>query len=148
MAPRRPAGLGGEALARVREELAAVEAESRKAPTPNDEPYESDEQDLGPWLETPQSTRVSRFRYDFGKSAIQVQWRNNKNHGYIYEDASFDVYQAMAITASKGRYVNSPLNGLPYRVMTADEVSASSNLSRKRPGFGIDIGGHSWEPGV
>ena len=124
------------------------EASSRKAQTSNDEPYESDERDLGPWLETPVSTRVSRFRYDFGRRAVQVQWRNNKNHGYIYEDVPYETYRAMARIASKGRYVNSPMNGFAYRLMTPDEVSAPSNLSRKQPGFGRDIGEISWEPGV
>jgi hypothetical protein len=86
--------------------------------------------DLGPWAETPSSSRVSRYRYDYSNRAVQVQWRNNYNHGYIYQDVPYEDYRSFARVVSKGRYVNSTLNGYPYRVMTVDEVSAPSNEHR------------------
>jgi hypothetical protein len=36
----------------------------------------------------------------------------------------------MARAASKGRFVNSSLNGYEYRLMTPDEVQADSNSER------------------
>lgn len=94
--------------------------------------------DLGPWQETPNSSRVSRLRYDYLNRAIQVQWRNNKNHGYIYEDVPYEGFRGFARVVSKGRYINSTLNGYSYRPMTVDEVDAPSNdrrglVSRARP---------------
>ena len=86
--------------------------------------------DLSPWAETPSSSRVSRYRYDYTNRTIQVQWRNNLNHGYLYQDVPYEDYRSFARVVSKGRYVNSTLNGYPYRLMTVDEVSAPSNEDR------------------
>jgi hypothetical protein len=93
--------------------------------------YDAAKHDLSPWAETPGSTRVSRYRYDYINHAIQVQWRNGKNPGYIYLDVPYESYRAFARKASKGRAVNEHLNGFEYRQMLADEVSAPSNISRR-----------------
>lgn len=95
-----------------------------------DEAFNEDQHDLGPWVETPKSSRVSSFRYDYLNRALQVTWRNNTNHGYIYLEVPYEAYRSMARAASKGRFVNSSLNGYGYRLMTPDEVQAVSNSAR------------------
>lgn len=96
----------------------------------HDEAYNQFQHDLGPWAETPVSSRVSRYRYDYMNRALQVQWRNNKNHGYIYLDVPYEGYRSFARVASKGKFVNSSLNLYDYRLMTTDEVEAPSNERR------------------
>lgn len=87
--------------------------------------------DLTPWVETPNSTRVSRFRYDFANRALQVQWTNAKNHGYVYRDVDYENYRSFARVVSKGKHVNRVLNGFDYELMDTDEVQAPSSASRK-----------------
>ena len=101
---------------------------------PTGSPYQpSDDKnhDIGPWAESPQSSRVSRYRYDYATQQLQVQWTNGKNHGYVYEAVDRDGYQRFARAASKGKFVNRILNGHPYRLMTVDEVNVPSNPSRR-----------------
>lgn len=86
--------------------------------------------DCGPWVETPFSSRVSRFRYDYANDCIHVQWTNNKNPGYMYFGADRFIYQRMARAASKGKFINSPLNGLWYQPITPDALEAPSNPNR------------------
>lgn len=93
---------------------------------PSSEGYKGSNTDLGPWVVTPSSTRVSRYRYDYENRAIQVQWRNNKNHGYIYRGADYETYRSFARAVSKGRSVNNLLDNLDYGLMTPDEVDAAS----------------------
>lgn len=88
-------------------------------------------QDLSPWVETPSSSRVSRFRYDYANRAIQCQWRNNKGDGYIYSGVDYEAYRAFARAASKGKRINTHLNGYPYRPMTPSEVGAMANPNRR-----------------
>lgn len=40
--------------------------------------YEATSTDFGPWIETPNSTRVSKYRYDYLNDTMQVMWKNNK----------------------------------------------------------------------
>ena len=41
--------------------------------------------DLTPWVETPNSTRVSSYRYDHATGELQVRWRNRPpSEGYVY----------------------------------------------------------------
>lgn len=94
------------------------------------EGYDSFKSDLGPWVETPNSTRVSRYRYDYYNRALQVQWTNQKNHGYIYRDMEYEDMRGFVRAASKGQRVNSHLNGYEYDLMSPDEVDAPSNTSR------------------
>jgi hypothetical protein len=91
--------------------------------------YDDAKHDLSNWAETPGSTRVARYRYDYINRAIQVQWRNSKP-GYIYFDVPYESYREFARLASKGKGVNSHLNGFEYRQMLADEMSAPSNDQR------------------
>lgn len=90
-----------------------------------------DKFDLAPWTDTPSSSRVSRFRYDHANKATQVQWRNGANHGYIYGDMNYEEFRMFARAVSKGKKVNTFLNGKPYRLMDTDEVAAGSNTGRR-----------------
>jgi hypothetical protein len=100
----------------------------KRAPNvPDEEGDDNEEHRLGPWMETPNSTRVSRLRYDFAQQAVQVQWRNGKNNGYVYEGVDYETYRSFARVVSKGRYINSTLNGYGYREMDADESTIPSD---------------------
>ena len=92
--------------------------------------YDTQKHDIGPWVSTVGSTRVSRYRYDYINRALQVQWRNNLNQGYIYLGVPYEEFRSFARLASKGRGVNSHLNNFEYRPMTDDEVGAPSNMNR------------------
>ena len=96
-----------------------------------DEAFDEDRHDLTPWVETPASSRVQAYRYDFQNDALQVTWRNNANHGYVYLEVPYESYRSFARAASKGRHVNASLNSFSYRLMTDEEVDADSNTSRK-----------------
>lgn len=93
--------------------------------------YDHEKHDLSPWSETPGSSRVSRYRYDYINQSLQVQWRNNANQGYVYFDVPYESYRGFSRLASKGKGVNSHLNGFEYRQMTSDEVGAPSNEFRR-----------------
>ena len=98
--------------------------------TPADDP----EHDLSPWTATPNSSRVSRFRYDHATKQTQVQWTNQIGNGYLYDVSNapnpYEAYRLFARAVSKGQKINTMLNGLPYRNMTPDEFSAPSNSNR------------------
>jgi hypothetical protein len=96
----------------------------------HDEAFNEEQHDLGPWTNAPKSSRVDSYRYDYLNHALQVTWRNGKNHGYIYLEVPYEGYRSFARAASKGRYVNSSLNSYAYRLMTPDEVQADSNSER------------------
>lgn len=87
--------------------------------------------DLGPWIETPNSSRVASFRFDHLQRQLQLTWRNGKGIGYLYENVDYEGYRSFARVASKGKNVNSTLNNHSYRPMTIDEVEAPSNEKRK-----------------
>lgn len=86
--------------------------------------------DLGPWIETPSSSRVSRFRFDHLQRALQVQWRNGKNDGCIYHNMDYEGYRSFARVASKGKHVNSTLNNYEFDYMTTEHM-LPSNEQRK-----------------
>ena len=116
---------------------ASLEAPSRKAPALTDDTYAGVEtgvaHDLGPWIETPQSSRVSRFRFDHLQRQLQVQWTNGIGPGHIYENVDYEGYRSFARVVSKGRHVNSTLNGKVYRAMKGEEDLPSNE---KRQGIG------------
>jgi hypothetical protein len=102
-----------------------------RKPTPLDDTSESaDHHDLGPWAETPASTRVERYRYDYAQRQVQVQWRNHKNDGYIYEDVPYEAFRSFARAVSKGKQVNRSLNSFSYGVMQNAEYDLPSNPNR------------------
>lgn len=95
---------------------------------PTDEPVH----DLGPWIEAPNSSRLTRYRYDYAARQIQVTWKNGRGHVHTtYSGAESELYRKFARAVSKGRYVNSTLNGCEYRPATPDEISAPSNPNRR-----------------
>jgi hypothetical protein len=96
----------------------------------HDEAYAGGRHDLTPWIESPGSTRVSAYRYDYLNDALQVTWRNNKNHGYIYLGVPYEGFRSFARAASKGKNINSHLNTYEYRMMDAEELEAPSNPER------------------
>lgn len=89
--------------------------------------------DISPWLETPSSSRVARMRYDHGNRAVQVQWTNGKSRpGYVYGNFTYEAYRAFARAASRGRRINTHINGNnPYRLMSPDEAAHPSNDKRR-----------------
>ena len=97
----------------------------------HDEAYDIHQHDMGPWAETPASSRVSRYRYDYQNRAVQVQWRNNKNNGYTYLDVPYEAYRSFARAASKGKHINASLNLFDYRLATPEELDAPSNDQRR-----------------
>ena len=87
--------------------------------------------DLGPWIETPSSSRVSAFRFDHLQRQIQVTWRNGIGPGHIYENVDYEGYRAFARVASKGKHINSTLNSKVFRKIEPNELKAPSNEKRK-----------------
>jgi hypothetical protein len=88
--------------------------------------------DLGPWIEAPQSSRLSRYRYDYGSRELQVTWKNGRGHVHtVYGAADTEVYRRFARAVSKGKFVNRVLNGLPYMPASPDQVDAPSNPNRR-----------------
>lgn len=96
------------------------------------QPYDSPEHDLGPWIESPGSSRMSRYRYDYAADTLQVTWANDRGHspGTVYEGVGSDIYRRMARAASKGKFVNRILDGFSYRPADPDEFDAPSNPDR------------------
>lgn len=97
----------------------------------HDEAFNEEAHDLGPWIETPKSTRVESFRYDYLNNAVQVTWRNG-GKPYIYLEVPYEGFRSFARAASKGRYINSGLEDYGgFRPLTPDEEAAQSNPERK-----------------
>jgi hypothetical protein len=134
----RRSGISPQAQRRIHQDISEV----RKAQTGSertkvhagtyvhDNAYDLRQHDCGPWMETPASSRVSRFRYDYQNTALQVQWRNNKNPGYVYLAVPYEGYRRFARISSKGKFINSDLNGYDFRGITPEELDAPSNEKR------------------
>ena len=116
----------------------------RGAQTKSSASYASQKTDLGPWVETPNSSRVSRYRYDYLNDSMQVMWKNNKRAqsgpssptdlpGTVYGvlagggPISYEMFRGYARAVSKGKSVNSMLNNWGYKGMSVDEKEAPSN---------------------
>jgi hypothetical protein len=97
-----------------------------------DEAFNEDAHDLGPWIETPKSSRVSAFRYDYHNSAVQMTWRDG-GPGYIYLEVPYEGFRSLLRASSKGRHINSTLDNFGYRRMTPEEETAPSNSERRAP---------------
>ena len=90
----------------------------------------ADVHDLGPWAETPSSSRVKRYRYDYAQRQVQVQWRNNKNDGYIYDDVDYEAFRSFARAVSKGKAINRGVPSSTYGLMQNQEYEIASNDRR------------------
>ncbi|RPI08607.1 MAG: KTSC domain-containing protein [Actinobacteria bacterium] len=95
-----------------------------------DEAFNEEAHDLGPWIETPKSSRVESFRYDYHNNAVQMRWRDG-GPAYIYLEVPYEGFRSLARAASKGRHINSSLDNFGYRRMTPEEEQAPSNAERK-----------------
>jgi hypothetical protein len=95
-----------------------------------DEAFNEAAHDLGPWVETPKSSRVSAFRYDYLNNAVQMKWRDG-GPAYIYLEVPYEGFRSLARAASKGRHINSSLDNFGYRRMTPEEEGAPSNAERR-----------------
>lgn len=100
----------------------------------NDEAYDEDVHDFGPWVMTPKSSRVGGFRYDFANRAVHVQWTGKGlTRSYMYMEVPYEIYRSMVRIGSKGKFINSTLNNFDYREAAPDEVDAPSNDERMAP---------------
>lgn len=106
---------------------------------PRDDDFfvDPDKIDCGPWYMVPQrgrsdppgrgSTRVARFRYDYGNQVVQVRWSNEakpySNNGYLY-DGGYEEFRRLIRITSKGKHINDPMNGFTYRPMNPGEYDA------------------------
>ncbi|NBZ96817.1 MAG: hypothetical protein EBR40_10400 [Proteobacteria bacterium] len=112
--------------------------------------YESTRTDFGPWVETPNSSRVSKYRYDYLNDSMQVMWKNNIRAqsgpssptavpGTVYGEMAngtpitYEMFRQFARAVSKGKAVNTMLNGWGYRGMSTDERDAPSNGRYRAP---------------
>jgi len=120
---------------------------------PRDDELEIDEDfiDVNQWTIVPKrkrdeykpyhSTRVSKFRYDYGNKVIQVRWQNEKkpysNNGYLYqsfnEAETWKEYRAMMNAVSRGKQINRMNPRMWYRPMTPEEWSAGPTSRNKGP---------------
>jgi len=100
----------------------------------HDEAYDEEQHDCGPWVGV-NSSRVRSIRYDYQNQAVQVHWVGRPDsRGYVYQDVPEDIFNAFIRSNSKGKFVNSTMNGFDYRPMTVDELDAPSNDERRTHG--------------
>jgi hypothetical protein len=96
----------------------------------HDEAYDVDKHDMGPWIQV-NSSRVDQIRYDYMNRAVQVLWVNKpQSRGYVYLDVPYERFRSFIRVNSKGKYINSAMNGYDYRQMTPDELDAPTNDRR------------------
>ena len=129
--PRR--GIAPDALGQISNDLSQFRSRNS---APSDVEVNAGEMagsahDLGPWIETPNSTRVKAFRFDHLQRQIQVTWRNGIGPGHIYENVDYEGYRTFARVVSKGRHINSTLNNKVFRKINPEELEAPSNDKRK-----------------
>lgn len=92
---------------------------------------EDDPHECSPWVETPSSSRVRRFRFDFATSNVHVVWANSRGAvGHVYENVPSEIYRAFTRSSSPGGAVNSMLNGFHHRPITPEELNLPSSTRR------------------
>lgn len=94
----------------------------------HDEAYDEEKHDMGPWIEV-KSSRVTAIRYDYQNHAVQVTWPRSIR-AWIYLDVPYERFRAFIRSSSKGRYINSAMNGYDNRPATPDELDAPTNEKR------------------
>jgi arginine/ornithine N-succinyltransferase beta subunit len=96
--------------------------------------FDVDQHDCGPWIEVT-SSRVDSIRYDYQNRSVQVLWANKpQSRGYVYRDVPYERFRAFVRASSKGKYINSAMNGYDYDQMTPDELNAPTNDQRSAHG--------------
>ena len=61
------------------------------------------------WIETPESSNISRFKYDEDNQALYVEFKNGST--YQYFDVPETVFEQMKAASSKGSFVAQVLKG-------------------------------------
>lgn len=69
--------------------------------------------DPGPWFPTPESSRVSRARYDSKNQIMEVDWVDGGLQ-YVYMGVPPSVWANFKRAVSKGKFVNRVLNQYSY----------------------------------
>jgi hypothetical protein len=169
----RPAGLGEFGRQQIQQNLNAAAAQASRPITTANTPrgqsvrssqaYAATRSDFGPWIETPNSSRVRQYRYDYINKSMQVLWKNNKRAqsgpssptavpGTVYGEMAngnpitYEMFRSYARAVSKGRGVNTMLNNWGYRGMSTDERDATSNNRyRNAPARSRGTGGLSYQ---
>lgn len=68
------------------------------------------------WVETPESSNITRFRYDESSNILTIEFQNGGT--YEYFDVPLHVFQEMCSAASKGQYLAQYIKG-SYRYARA-----------------------------
>jgi hypothetical protein len=61
------------------------------------------------WIETPESSNVVRFAYDKDSEALYVEFKNGT---YRFHGVGPEVYAAMLIAPSKGKFLAESVKGI------------------------------------
>jgi hypothetical protein len=61
------------------------------------------------WVDTPESSNISRIAYDGSASVLRVEFKNGSTYDYF--DVSRHVFEAMRHAASKGQYLAREIKG-------------------------------------
>ena len=61
------------------------------------------------WIETPESSNISRFKYDEDNQALYVEFKNGST--YQYFDVPKTVFEQMEAAPSKGSFLAQVLKG-------------------------------------
>lgn len=66
----------------------------------------------GKWFFSPTSSRVRKYRWDGGNLAIHVVFKDGTP--WVYRNVPYSVFRGFHRAKSKGKYINSRLNGFEY----------------------------------
>jgi len=61
------------------------------------------------WIETPESSNISRFKYDETNSVLAIEFKDGSQ--YQYFDVSSTVFEQMQSAASKGQFLAQSIKG-------------------------------------
>jgi hypothetical protein len=61
------------------------------------------------WIETPESSNISRFKYDETSQVLTVEFNNGGM--YNYYDVPNTVYEQMQTASSKGKFLAQAIKG-------------------------------------
>jgi len=62
------------------------------------------------WFETPESTNISRFRYETETLTLEIEFKNN--NVYQYFDVPEPTYVAFCQADSKGKFFSQNIRGV------------------------------------
>lgn len=96
-----------------RREYGAAERLFDETTTPRADGLQPPETNVITDWEYPASTRVQAYRYDHGRQTLQVRFVKYGS-AYEYHGVPTAVFASFASAPSKGKFINSTLNGFPY----------------------------------